>query len=223
MASQNDLAASEQLEGWLAVPRHEIDEIDAQRPTGRAGAMLDARDALRSREDAATSGELDRILEDSLGQLTDGPRSLPSETADNARTLVSRRRSVRGQWIATAAALVLAVGVGALMLWSPEPEESAQYSADSATAVQPSQKEPAGAEADPAEVTTSVAGSPSKPADAPDLDTDSSPPADAGGPTASDNHEGSRGGSGDSMEAQGASQPTSTFAGVHATGRIRLP
>lgn len=222
-ASQGDLTASEQLEGWLAVSRHDGDNRETPRPTGRAGAMLDARDVLRSRDDAATSLELDCMLEDALAQLTDGPRPLRAEAVDETHAGGPRHRSVRAQWIATAAAVVLIMGVGALMLFSPEPEESAQDSAASAMITRPSQSMDDQMEMDPAEAPTSSAPGPSQQADAPNLDAESSPTTDGGDSTAPDDSEGSREANGDGTDAQAATHPGSTFAGVHASGQIPLP
>lgn len=224
-ASDVDLRASALLDDWLIGSTQNDAEQNHGAPTGRAGAMLDARNALRSRGDAASSIELDQMIESALEQLDAGSQPPGEETTAGAghsgdvRQLVLRRR-----WIAaTAAAILGIVAIGALIVQGSNLEESAQDAGDSSISEQPSQaaRDESGVAADAAPP-SSV---PELPEESPALeqDTEDVLPSEPGTVT----EPGSSGSSGDAdgnafEKGEGARAPGSIFAGVHTTGQVRL-
>lgn len=225
-ASDTDLAASELLEDWLVGSPHSDRTPNHGAPAGRAGAMLNARNALRSHEDAASSGELDRLLEGALEQLDDGSSPLgEGRPSGNGHTGRVRHLDVRRPWIAAAAAAIVGiVGVGTLVVQGSDLEESAQDAGDSSVATQSSDAGAAEADAAPGVVTTSVAPESAEQPLAPGQRTEESPTAEPGEFTEPDGSAGSDEAGGDAMDTSGdTGTPGSIFAGVHATGRIQLP
>jgi hypothetical protein len=183
--------------------------------------MLDARNALLSREDAATSGELDRLLERAMEQLGEGPSPLPEGlAAGHGHTGDVRRLAVRHQWAAAAAAaVVLIVGIGALIVQGSDLEESAQDAGVSSAATQPSDAGDAGSGV----ATTAAVPETPEASPIPEQRSDESSSADSGefaGPVGS---EGSAEADGDASDTNDKAEPSgSVFAGVHATGQIQL-
>lgn len=218
-ASDTDLAASELLEDWLVASPHSDDPHAHGAPSGRAGAMLDARNALRSREDAASTGELDRLLEGALERLGDEPSPLAQgRTAGSGPTGNVRRLAVRQQWVAAAAAaVVLIVGIGALVVQGSDLEESAQDTGLSSAATEPSDVDDA--ESDVASGVATTQAVPGAPEQSPALEqrSDESSSADPGGSAESVQEDGDAADTNEKVEP-----PVSVFAGVHATGQIQL-
>lgn len=224
-ASEDDLAASERLEGWLAAHPQRDGNPEPRRPAGRAEAMLEARNLLRSREDAASSDELDRLIEGALGELAEEPPPLPTASmGSDTLTGGTRGRTVHRQWIAAAAAaLMLIVGAGTLVLLGTGSDEFAQVASDSASGTQPSQAKASVADPASGAATTSVVPESSQQPSSPELQAGSSPSADTDESTRHDGSGESSGAGGDTTVDQGPTQQRSVFAGVHATGRIPLP
>lgn len=227
-ASDIDFAASESLENWLAGSPQSDGAHTHVAPTGRAGAMLDARNALRSREDAATSGEFDRLVEEALRQLDDEPSPLPeSRIPGGSHAGRVRRVALRPQWVAAAAAgILLIVGIGTLVFQGSDFEESARNDAASSLDMLPPDAGDAGPGATPGATTTTVVPEPVSPAQAlaPEQRSEEPPAAERDESTDSDGSTGSGETSGEATDtAEKAGSPGSVFAGVHATGRIQLP
>jgi hypothetical protein len=224
-ASETDLAASELLEDWLVASPDSGDPHNQDAPTGRAAAMLDARNALRSREDAASPDELDRLLEGALEHLGDGPSPLAEGlAARSGPTGNVRRLDVRQRWTAAAAAaVVLIVGIGALVVQGSEFEESAQDSGISSAATEPTEVDDAESDAVSGVATTQVV--PESPEQSPALEqrSDESSSADPGGFAEPSDSAGSSQADGDTTDTnEKVEPPGSIFAGVHVTGRIQL-
>lgn len=229
-ASEVDLRASALLDDWLIGSPYNDAEQNHGAPTGRAGAMLDARNALRSHGDAASSIELDQMIESALEQLDAGSQS-PGEgtTAGAGRSGDVRQLVLRRRWIAaTAAAILGIVTIGALVVQGSNLEESAQDTGVSSISEQPSQaaRDESGVAADaatPSSLPGSPENSPAQESPAPEQDTEDALPPEPGTVT-------EPGGSGSSGEAdgnafekgEGARAPGSIFAGVHTTGQVRL-
>lgn len=230
-ASEADLAASELLEGWLSGSSPEDAQLrDATHGhdprTARARAMLDARNVLRSHHDASSTSELDRLIERTLDQLGDAPP--PDSVTSSIQPVASRRAAVRLQWAAAAAAVVVIVGIGTLVAVGTDSDESALDTADSAVTTRHTEREGAAAGATSTPTTTTIEGSTFEDAPAAETDTrELSPtsPDKSTGAGASGSSEGSDGSAAD-LDAQPPDTPpveVSVFAGVHGTGRIRLP
>lgn len=229
-ASEADLAASELLEGWLSRSAPGDAQLrDAthghDRRAARARAMLDARNVLRSHDDASSPSELDRLIERTLDQLGDTPP--PDSAKSSIQPVASRRAAMRLQWAAAAAAIVVIVGIGTLVAVGTDSEESARDTAASAVTTQHTKREGVAAGATSTPTTTTIAGSTLEDAPPAEIQAQELSPASPDEPTgagASGSSEDSEGSAAD-LDARPPDTPpveVSVFAGVHGTVRIRL-